>query len=170
VRATFFIDGLWASKHPDELKAIYRGGHEIGNHAFSHPNMSRLSSTEMEEEIAKTDKVIRDTLDIKPNLFAPPSGDFNDLTVRTAAKLGYRTILWTIDTVDWRHPAPALVVEKIGNGIGNGFLVLMHPTDSSVGALPGMISRIREKQIELGTVSEVLNPHRFPPVEVERFF
>jgi peptidoglycan/xylan/chitin deacetylase (PgdA/CDA1 family) len=76
-----------------------------------------------------------------------------------------RTILWTLDTVDWMKPTPDSIVRKISARVEPGSLILMHPTASSSGALEGMIREIRRKGLALGTVSELISPNRVPKVE-----
>lgn len=167
VKATFFLDGSWLKKNPELAKEIQKRGHELSNHAYSHPDMSRLSRARATQEIEKTEKLLHETLGVKNSWFAPPSGDFNQQTVDLAAELGLKTVLWTLDTVDWKHPAPDSVVQKISSKVESGSLILMHPTDSSAAALKGMIRAIRSKGLAPGTVSQTLSPDRQLPVSVE---
>ncbi|ADO56120.1 MULTISPECIES: polysaccharide deacetylase family protein [Paenibacillus] len=167
VKATFFLDGSWLKKNPELAKEIQRRGHELSNHAYSHPNMSRLSRARAVQEIEKTEELLQQTLGVKNNWFAPPSGDFNQQTVDIAAEHGLKTVLWTLDTVDWKHPSPQSVVHKINSKVESGSLILMHPTDSSAAALKGMIHAIRSKGLVLGTVSQTLSPDRQLPAPVE---
>lgn len=162
VRATFFFDGSWLSKHLDIARTIGEQGHELSNHAYSHKNMSELSAVRARNEIAKTDKLLKDELGVTNRWFAPPSGDYDDETVRLAAEQGLMTVLWSLDTLDWKNPGPRLIVNKIRTRIEPGSLVLMHPTASSRDALEGMIRAIKSKGLVLGTVSETLSPARVP--------
>jgi probable sporulation protein (polysaccharide deacetylase family) len=162
VKATFFLDGSWTKKYPDEAKKIAEAGHEIGSHAYSHPNMSQLSLTRMEQEITKTNAVIAQATGITPTLFAPPSGDFDQRVVDMAARYQMKTILWTADTVDWRKPSPDQWFLNVAPKINNGVLILMHPTESTAQALPRLIQYAKEKKLALGTVSETLSSSRVP--------
>ncbi len=72
---------------------------------------------------------------VRNTLFAPPSGDFNEETVQIAHELKLTTVLWTVDTVDWKHPSPDSIVQKISRQTEPGALILMHPTDSASAAL-----------------------------------
>jgi len=165
VKATFFLDGSWLNKNAEAARIIQSYGHEISNHAYSHPNMANLSRTAAYNQIAKTDALLKSSLGVKNRYFAPPSGSFNQMTVDVAAEQGLKTVLWTLDTVDWKHPPPASVVQKIKARVEPGTLILMHPTDSSSSALQGMIAVIKQKKLVLGTVSELLSPDRVPSVE-----
>ncbi|OIB02679.1 hypothetical protein AK95_31470 [Paenibacillus sp. LC231] len=163
VKTTFFLDGSWLKKNPELAGEILKRGHEVENHAYTHPNMSRLSRDRAELEIAKTQDLLKESLGVENKWFAPPSGDFNQQTVSIAKARGLKTVLWTLDTVDWKHPEPDAVVQKISSKVEPGFLILMHPTDSSSQALKGMIDGIRAKGLEIGTVSQTLSPERIMP-------
>jgi len=100
--------------------------------------------------------------------FAPPSGDYNQRTIELAAEQGLKTLLWTVDTVDWMKPEPSTIVQKIAKKVEPGSLILMHPTASSRDALKGMIQVIERKGIKLGTVEQTLSPDRIDAPGVER--
>ncbi|WP_188992488.1 polysaccharide deacetylase family protein [Paenibacillus nasutitermitis] len=165
VKATFFLDGTWLKKNTDMARLIQSYGHELSNHAYTHPNMSRLDRQTAYNEIAKTEALLKSTLNVNNVWFAPPSGDFNQMTVEVAAEQGLKTVLWTLDTVDWQHPPAASIVNKIRTRVEPGSLILLHPTDSSSEALPGMIAAIKHKGLLLGTVSETLSTKRVRLVE-----
>lgn len=171
VRVTFFLDGSWLEKHPEEGKTLVKRGHEIGNHAYHHPPMSRLTTDKMKQEIGQTETLIEKTLGVQSKFFAPPSGDYNDRVVKVAADHGLFTVLWTADTVDWRPTStPETMVNRIRSHVENGTLILMHPTDRTVKALPEIIRTVKEKGLQLGTVAEVLSPKRVPPIEPSTAF
>ncbi|MFD2333251.1 polysaccharide deacetylase family protein [Cohnella sp. GCM10020058] len=160
VKATFFLDGSWLSKNKEAAEEIIRRGHEVSNHAYTHKNMSTITDAKQLEEIAKTQSLLKKSLNVNNRLFAPPSGDFDARTVRIAAGLGLTTVLWTLDTVDWKRPPAAGVIAKIGAGVGPGMLILMHPTSTTEQALKGIIRQTRSKGLVPGTVSEVLSERR----------
>ncbi|WP_234340289.1 polysaccharide deacetylase family protein [Gorillibacterium timonense] len=165
VHATFFFDGSWLSKHVELAKQIGSAGHELSNHAYSHPNMSELSRSQAVEQIAKTQALLKDKLGVTNTLFAPPSGDFNQQTVWIAKEQGLTTVLWTVDTVDWKKPEPSVILRRINSRLEPGSLILMHPTASTRDALPGIIRMIKQKGLALGTVSELLSTKRVSPIE-----
>ncbi len=160
VKTTFFFDGSWVSKNPDIAKMIYEKGHEIGNHAYSHPDLSRYSRADTSTELSKTNDVIEKTIGVKPIWFAPPSGSFNEETVNVARELDMFTILWTVDTVDWRQPATSEMVNRVLPQVENGTMILMHPTKPVAEGLDTMIQEIREKGYVLGTVSDMMSENR----------
>lgn len=167
VKVTFFLDGSWLSRNRELAAEMQKRGHEMENHAYTHPNMSTLSRTRATAEIEKTKDLLKESLGVNNIWFAPPSGDFDQETVEIAASLGLKTVLWTLDTVDWRNPSPESVVAKISSKAEPGTLILMHPTASSSKALRGMIHGIKAKGLQLGTVSETLSEERLEPSDVE---
>ncbi|WP_340003827.1 polysaccharide deacetylase family protein [Paenibacillus sp. FSL K6-0276] len=167
VKVTFFLDGSWLSKNPELASEMLKRGHEMENHAYTHPNMSTLSRARATVEIEKTQKLLKETLGVTNTWFAPPSGDFDQETVEIASSLGLKTVLWTVDTVDWRNPSPESIVAKITSKAEPGTLVLMHPTASSSKALKAMIRGIKAKGLQLGTVSQTLSAERLIPSDVE---
>ncbi|GAA4701140.1 polysaccharide deacetylase family protein [Brevibacillus fulvus] len=161
VKTTFFLDGSWVKRHPELAKKIVQRGHEIGNHAYSHPNMSRLSPEMIRQEIGKTQQIIQQVTGITPNLFAPPSGDFNERVVAIAAQQFHlKTILWTADTVDWRKPPLQTMLNRVNKGLGKGSLILMHPTEVSMQGLEQMILSAKQKGLVPTTVSQVISSQR----------
>jgi len=160
VKATFFFDGSWVKNNPDLATMINLEGHEIGNHAYSHPDLKLRSRNETVNELKKTNDVIEDTLGIKPIWFAPPSGSFNQETILVANELGMKTILWTVDTVDWKKPATSEMVTRVVSGVSNGAMVLMHPTKAAFEGLETMIIEIKGKGLRLGTVSDLMSEKR----------
>jgi probable sporulation protein (polysaccharide deacetylase family) len=159
IKATFFFDGTWLSKNMETAQRIIAEGHEASNHAYTHPDMSKLGIERQRQEIGKTEALLK-KLGVRNVWFAPPSGYYNSATVKASSEFGLRTVLWTLDTVDWRNPEPSAVIGKIGRKVEPGSLILMHPTSTSAKALQGMIKAIRAKGYLPGTVSETLSPER----------
>ena len=162
-RATFFLDGSWVRANPAAARQIADAGMDIGNHAYNHPLFRRLSRAQMIAQLEKTNAAIAAATGRRAALFAPPAGDFNDLAVRVAAGLGMKTILWTLDTVDWRRPPAQAILNRIVPRREPGALVLMHPTAPTVAALPAMIAALQKDGYRLVTVSELLDPVRPVP-------
>ncbi|TCZ80011.1 hypothetical protein E0485_03880 [Paenibacillus albiflavus] len=162
VRATFFFDGTWLKKHLEIAKQIQAAGHELANHAYTHKDMDKLSRYNAIQEMSKTQELLSTGLGVNNTLFAPPSGAFNQDTVNQAAELGMRTILWTVDTIDWKNPSKEQILNKIRAKVTAGSMILMHPTESSSGSLESMIQIIKGKGLVLDTVSELLSPKRVP--------
>lgn len=160
VTASFFLEGNWAKKNPDLAKMIVSGGNEVGNHSYSHPDMSRLTAPQVREQMVKTNEVIEAATGEKCNWFAPPSGSYRDETVKIAAELHMKTVMWTVDTIDWQKPSPETLINRVIPKIGNGSIILMHPTESTAKALDRLITLIEQKHLKIGTVTELMNEER----------
>lgn len=156
VNTTFFVGGVWAAKNSDLLEKIHADGHEIGNHGYYHKDHDKISETANYNEIDVTHKLVKSILGIDMTLFAPPSGAFSDVTLQQASKLGYTTILWTRDTIDWRDKNTDLIRTRALNNIKGGDLILMHPTANTAEALEDIITGIYSKGLTPSTVSETL--------------
>ena len=158
VKITFFVTGSWASKNPSLLRRMYLAGHEIGSHGYGHKMCSQISEDELRSEIEKTEAAISDAIGVKPVYFAPPSGDFSDKTVDFCRNEGYRMILWSADTIDWKEGSTASVIyDRIMKKETDGAIVLMHPKPETVKALPDLIDSIREQGTEPVSLSELLS-------------
>ncbi|WP_077596400.1 polysaccharide deacetylase family protein [Oceanobacillus kimchii] len=160
VKATFFIEGKWAKENSEIVQMIDEQGHLIGNHAYNHPDMATLSEEEAYNQINQTNQILNAITGETPKWFAPPSGSFSDTVVQTAADLNMETILWTVDTIDWKNPSVSVMVNRIREKIHPGATVLMHPTVSSTRGLEEMITIIKEKGYKIGTIEALLSEDR----------
>ena len=157
VKTTFFVGGSWAAANANTLKAIHDAGHEIGNHGYYHKDHSKIDAEYNKREIQSAHDVVKDTVGVDMNLFAPPSGAFCDRTLKAAAELGYRTIMWTRDTIDWRDHDTDLIYRRAVKKIKGGDLILMHPTENTLNALERIIIEVFSQGLSISTVSDVLN-------------
>lgn len=157
VKTTFFVGGMWAEKYPELLKLIYDDGHEIANHGFYHRDQKNISYEKNQDEISNTHNTVKQILGVEMNLFAPPSGSYSETTVEVANSLGYRTIMWTRDTIDWRDQDANLITSRATKNASGGDLVLMHPTAKTAQALPEIISTLQSQGFNLTTVTNCLN-------------
>ncbi|WP_257351494.1 polysaccharide deacetylase family protein [Pseudalkalibacillus decolorationis] len=160
VHVTFFLDGSWVKKNQEMATVIMEEGHEIGNHAYTHPDMKTLTNNRVREELSKTNEVIKSTLDVTPDWFAPPSGSYRNDVVNIAAAMKMKTILWSLDTVDWKKPDPSQMANRIINDVHPGAMILMHPTSSTEKGLEQMIKGIKDKGYQIGTVSQLMSEKR----------
>ncbi|BCV23937.1 MAG TPA: polysaccharide deacetylase family protein [Firmicutes bacterium] len=155
-KATFFMVGDWVRQFPALTKDIAAGGHELGNHTWYHPHPTQISEAELKEELQRTADLLEKLTQKKPALFAPPYGEWDERVVSTAGELGYPTIMWSLDTVDWERPPAEVIVERVLAGIQPGGIVLMHPTQPTVEALPQILKGLKKKGLQPVTVSELL--------------
>jgi probable sporulation protein (polysaccharide deacetylase family) len=160
VKASFFFEGRWVKNNPDLAKMIVSAGHEVGNHSYTHPDMKRITAAQTREQLLKTNEVIEAATGNKSIWFAPPSGSYRDETVKIAAELKMKTVMWTVDTIDWQKPTPDQLINRVISKIDNGSMVLMHPTESTAKSLDRLITLIEEKSLKIGTVSDLMSEER----------
>ncbi len=156
VKCTFFVGGSWVKENKELLIKIYEEGHEIASHGYSHKEMGKLSYSENYNEIKKCHDLVYEVLGINMELFAPPGGSYNEATTKSATDLGYKTIMWTRDTVDWRDHDTNLIYNRAVVEMKGGDLILMHPTANTVEALSSIIEYAKNHGFNLTTVSTTL--------------
>lgn len=152
-KATFFIGGCWADDNVDCVREISSRGHELASHGYFHRDHSALSYEENVAEISPSVRLLEMISGQKIALFAPPSGAFCDYTVSACLELGLKVIMWSRDTIDWRDSDAALIASRATKGLAAGDFVLMHPTSSTVQALPVILNYIRNCGLAACTVS-----------------
>ena len=156
VKATFFLPGRWAGKFSDLALDIAQRGHEIGNHGYAHDHPNALGADLLQVDIQKAAVAIKKATNVQPRLFAPAYGEYNSTVLKVADDLGYETIMWTLDTIDWQKPSPEVILNRIVPRASNGAIILMHPTKSTSQALPQMINQLKQKGYKLETVSKLI--------------
>jgi peptidoglycan/xylan/chitin deacetylase (PgdA/CDA1 family) len=160
VHATWFFTGEWAQQNPTVVSGVASGGYEIGNHTMTHPNLTTIADTEICRQLNQANGVIT-SLSGRPTTrpyYRPPYGARNDYVRQVAANIGYRTVIWTIDTLDWQtNSTPARIIQIITSQLTNGAIILMHAGSSSEAqALDSVITMLQGKGYQLVTLSEDL--------------
>jgi peptidoglycan/xylan/chitin deacetylase (PgdA/CDA1 family) len=161
--ATFFVMGWWADKHTDLLARITANGHEVASHGYKVPELTQVSDEEVRTDLARADAAIAAVVghSTRP-LWSPSEGDRDARVDAIAASLGYRPILWTVDSGDWRQEATADgVYRQVMNSAVNGAIIVLHldsprSTTATAGALPRIIDQLRARGYKLVTVTELL--------------
>lgn len=153
VHATFFVGGSWADDHAEILTQIRDRGNELGNHGYFHKNQDALTLEKNKEEIGVCGELVERLTGVKMNLFAPPSGAYAEQTVEAAEGLGYKVIMWSKDTIDWRDHDQTVIYRRATNGVCGGDLVLAHPTKETAAALPSILAYYRDQGLEQVPVS-----------------
>ena len=157
VKATFFVGGCWADDNGEILSRMVSEGHEIGNHGYFHKDHKNLSAQLNNEEIRLTGEMVEALCGVKPTLFAPPSGSFSSTTLQVANELGYKVIMWSKDTIDWRDKSEDLIIKRATANLENGDFVLMHPKQHTLNALPKIISYYKQVGFSVVTVGQSLS-------------
>lgn len=159
VRCTFFVSGTWSATHPDLLRRIVADGHEIGSHGHRHLNYSRYPREVVLDNLRQAHTIIKEIAGVEPVLFRPPNGDFNDTVIEAGLEMGYTTVLWDTDSLDWKNPGVDFMVKRVSSRTHPGDIILMHASDSAKEtseALPLVIKAIRSKGFEILTVTALL--------------
>lgn len=156
IKTTFFFGGSWVDDNNELLKDIYNRGHEIANHGYFHKDHKKLNSEKNREEIVMCESIIDKILGVKTKLFAPPSGAFSDNTLKICKELGYKVIMWSKDTIDWRDKNTDLIFKRATEKVGSGDLILMHPTKCTLEALPKILEYYKNNNLKATTVSSVI--------------
>ncbi|PWC55956.1 hypothetical protein TSO221_03425 [Azospirillum sp. TSO22-1] len=154
IRATYFPVGNAASKNPEVIRDFVAGGHEIGNHSFTHSDLRAMPSEAQRFEIAETNRILRN-LGANPVLFRPPYGRYTLELLSNIRKEAMSPVLWSVDTRDWQVRDPDKIVQHVKTDAGTGSVILLHSTyPSTANALPRVIATLRAKGCEFVTLSE----------------
>ena len=97
IKATFFVVGEWVDKFPESVKALHDAGHEIMNHSDDHPYFTKLSAEQIRTQLNACNDKIEAVTGVRPDLFRPPYGDYNDSVVSTVRDCGMYTIQWDVE-------------------------------------------------------------------------
>ncbi len=139
LKTTFFLAGHWVDKYPQYVIRIAEEGHEIGNHSYSHPHMNNLSFDESVKELERNHAMLYDLTKQNSFLFRPPFGEYNNTVIKAADSLGYYTIQWSVDSLDWKNTTADQIYQRVMGQIAPGAIVLFH---NAAPATPAAIRRI----------------------------
>lgn len=159
VKATFFEIGENAVAHPDYVKQIIAEGHVIGDHTYTHPDLTKLSYDAQMDEINKTKTTIEGIVSTNVHFFRPPYGSYNSDTDKVMSALSMERILWNVDPRDWSGVSSDAIVQNVLANTKSGSIVLMHDgvanSKETVKALPQIIDGLRAKGFNLITIPEL---------------
>ena len=157
VKATFFVVGEWVDKYPESVLALHNAGHEIMNHSDTHPHMTQLSADDMIKQVEGCSSKIEKVTGVKPNLFRPPYGDYNDSVISTLKNAGYYTIQWDVDSLDWKELSAEQITKRVLDKTQPGSIVLFHNAAlHTPEALPMILESLKAKDIQLVKISELI--------------
>lgn len=158
-KASFFISGRWAEKFPDLVQEIVAAGHEVENHGYAHLHVGQLAKKQVQIDLQRAEEVLEPLIGRRMLFYAPPYGEAPPSVVEAAQELGYRTVLWTIDTIDWQPGRKAsTILAKVKDGLVNGALILLHPTAVTVEVLPSLLDYLEGQGYRLLSLAEIIGP------------
>lgn len=136
VSATFFVVGNFISDQPELIKRMSEEGHTVGNHTFTHPDMSKISTKEaFSKELQQVEKAYEDiTGTPMTKFYRPPQGIYSLTNLKMAQEMGYHTFFWSLAYVDWyqdKQPSHEEAFEKLLGRIHPGAIVLLHSTSKT---------------------------------------
>ena len=158
LKATFFVVGECAAEYPAIMKRIVAEGHEVANHSWSHPLLSKMAEGGVTEQLQKTHDAIVNTTGVAPKIMRPPYGGFTaNQRAWANAKWGYKIILWDVDPLDWKVRNAEHVKTEILHHTVAGSIVLSHDIHkSTVDAMPDTLDGLIGRGFKFVTVSELI--------------
>ncbi|MEE1802018.1 MULTISPECIES: polysaccharide deacetylase family protein [unclassified Streptomyces] len=158
VRAMFFVCGEMVDVHRDLLREIADDGHVIGNHSWSHPQMTKLTRSGIRGELERTSEVVEETVGAAPLWYRAPYGAWNRHSFELGAEMGMEPLAWTVDSLDWTTPGTRTIVRRVLDGAGPGVVILSHDAggdrSQSVTALRRYLPRLLDEGYRIAV------PHR----------
>lgn len=157
IHSTFFLIGRNVKAHPDLAKAMVEQRHEVANHTFTHPTLSKLNDTTVAAELRQCQEALLAATGGTPNLFRPPYGAFKRTQAPLAVAEKLDILLWSVDPRDWSQPGVEKIQGTIKVETKPGGIVLLHELHAqTLDALPGVLDDLQARGFQLVTVSEVL--------------
>ncbi|MGH2685442.1 MAG: polysaccharide deacetylase family protein [Actinomycetota bacterium] len=177
VKATFMVMGHNAIRHPNLLRRVVADGHELGNHTWSHLDLSTLTPAEVLDEVSRGSEAIEDVVGIQPTLFRPPKGIISEAALQAAAMSGQDIVVWSVTRGGLGLDRAARIAEAVDAAVGPGDIVDLHDGIGrgtfnpeadftqrikarrriEVQALPMILERAAARGMALGTVSELVS-------------
>ena len=159
VKTTFFLVDTWTQRFPDLVKEIHSRGHEIGNHSTTHPQMSRLTAQKIRQELKGMADNAQAITGVRPTLFRPPYGDYNNQVILTARQEGYIPVQWSVDSLDWKNKGVQDLIDRSTRRVQGGDIVLFHNDSKFIlDALPAILKSYQQQGLEVIPVSQLLLP------------
>jgi peptidoglycan/xylan/chitin deacetylase (PgdA/CDA1 family) len=166
IKVTFFMIGPNVVAHPEIARRALAEGHEIGNHSWTHPQLSKLSDQRVTEEITKTQEAIKNVTGFTPTILRPPYGAITKRQRQWIEnQFGLSVILWSVDPLDWKRPGASVITQRILSGAQAGAIILSHDIhQQTVDAMPATLDALLAKGFKFVTVSELIAMnHPKPP-------
>lgn len=155
VHATFYIMGKHVAGNEALIQRMVEEGHELGNHSYSHPQLTKKEPDVVASQVQETQKIIGEASGgIKPTTLRPPYGSFNSMVAEQA---GIALVNWSVDTLDWKTHSPSAIVQEVADSSYSGAIILMHDIhQDTVDALEGVIQQLQSDGYAIGSVKELM--------------
>jgi peptidoglycan-N-acetylmuramic acid deacetylase len=164
VPAAFFVTGHYVKDQPELIKRMVNEGHVIGNHSWSHPDMTQISVSRMKKELNKVKEEVSDLIGQKEMRFVrPPRGIFSEQTLAVSGELGYTTVFWSVAYKDWNTKDQKgwnYAYEKVMSQIHPGAVILLHSiSKDNAEALEKIIDNARKRGYEFKSLEQLKVKH-----------
>jgi polysaccharide deacetylase family sporulation protein PdaB len=162
VKATFFLSGPWAKNHAELVKRIQAEGHEIESHGQEHVDLNTLGREGAARNIANAHAILKELTGKAPTYVRPPNGAFSKESVQGAKDLGYATVIWSVDSLDWKNPGVETIIRRTTGLIHPGAVILMHASDSckqTDQALPAVIRTLRRQGYQFVLLDKLIRDY-----------
>ncbi len=159
VHVTFFMTGGWVSSYPEDVKAIFEAGHDLGNHSENHKNMSQLSEEEIREEVMSVHEKVKELTGYEMFLFRPPYGDYDNPVIRQVTACGYYPVQWSIDSLDWKDYGAEDIIKRVcgSENLKGGAIILCHNgAKYTPQALDQLLTNLEQMGYRVVPVSELI--------------
>ncbi|MFB6367625.1 polysaccharide deacetylase family protein [Paenibacillus elgii] len=164
VKATFFLIGNRVEAHPEIVQRMINEGHVVGNHSYNHANLPKLSDVDFQNQVVKTDNIIRSISGYTPKFIRPPYGNIGETQIQWLASQHKTIVNWNVDSLDWKGLNAEQVKTNVLAHVHPGSIILQHAAGGagenltgSVQALPEIIKKLRHDGVKLVTIPELLN-------------
>jgi len=171
IKATFFMLGEHVAKYPEITRRVVQEGHEIGNHTYDHHVLPYYKLEELEKEIKDTERIIQKTTGKTTRYFRPPKAWLTAQEKKKIEDLGYKVILWSLNSKDWVTFDDKYIVKYLAKHVHPGDIILFHDSGGVFSAEGGdrhetvrtisqLVDKLHQMGYKLATISELLEGKR----------
>ncbi|OPG96173.1 xylanase deacetylase [Chryseobacterium mucoviscidosis] len=147
-KAIFFVNGYRVKSHPELLEIIHKRGQIVGNHAWDHEDLKKMSTTAAAKQVTDVQKIVKETIGVEPQFFRPPFGSGNDALKATVKNNGMLYMTWSNGSLDWDKSTknkPEKVIQNVLDQLNPGSNILMHELPWTVEALDELLTKLEQK-------------------------
>jgi peptidoglycan/xylan/chitin deacetylase (PgdA/CDA1 family) len=156
VKATFFVNGIYAERFPQIIEDIYLDGHEVGNHLYSHKHITTLTPAQLDEEMGKTEAALKKIAGRETKLMRPPGGQISKESCKLVGDRGYTIVMYSINPGDWWQSDPNKLYDYVFTHSHRGGIILLHTgLMHTVELMPTLINEYQKKGYKFVTISEL---------------
>ncbi|MFG6372702.1 MAG: polysaccharide deacetylase family protein [Oscillospiraceae bacterium] len=162
VKVTFFVVGDWVDKYPESVKALHDAGHEVMTHSAHHDHFNSLSADQITADLKLSCDKIEGVTGVRPTLFRPPYGEYDDHVITTTRAAGLEPIQWDVDSLDWKDLSAGDITKRVTSKVQPGSIVLFHnAAKHTPEALPGILENLIGQGYTLVPISELILPGNY---------